>query len=113
MSNDNIPPIPACDEDAFVECFRPIVNHIDAEAGFDFGYGCCLFETYGAQFEFIRAQNPFCVWTLIETDGVLYADSGLHYVNRLGYFVSTTPLRPDECLSFCLQDETSDDEVQS
>jgi hypothetical protein len=40
------------------------------------------------------------VWTLIEADGVLYAESGLHFVNRLGYFVTETPVqgfRPEWC----------------
>ena len=39
----------ACDEDTFIERFRPIINHIDSNAGFDFGYGGCLFETYGVR----------------------------------------------------------------
>jgi Zn ribbon nucleic-acid-binding protein len=92
----------ACGEDAFVERFRPIVNHINPNASFDFGYGGCIFETYGEEYEFVCAQNPRCIWTLIEADGGLYAESGMHIVNRLGYFISETPLEPVEHLSFCL-----------
>jgi hypothetical protein len=44
--------------------------------------------------------------------GVPYAESGVHFVNRLGYFVSETPFQTDEYLSFCLDDEMSDDEAQ-
>jgi hypothetical protein len=101
-----------CQEDAFIERFRPIVNHINPNASFDFGYGGCIFETYGEEYEFVRAQNPRRIWTLIEADGVLYAESGVHFVNRLGYFVSETPFQTDEYLSFCLDDEISDDEAQ-
>ena len=91
-----------CEEDAFIERFRPIVNHIDANASFDFGYGGCKFETYGEEFEYVRMQKPDCIWTLIEEDGVLFVGSGLHFVNRLGYFVSQTPTEGDEMLSFRL-----------
>ena len=93
-----------CDEDAFLERFRPIVNHIAPNAGFDFGYGGCLFETYGEEFAFVRAQNLAYVWTLIEADGMLYADNGLHFVNRLGYFVAEKPVQDGEDFSFCLDD---------
>jgi len=85
-------PFLTCDEGAFIKRFRPIVNHIDPNAGFDFGYGSCLFETYGEEFAFVRAQNVAYVWTLVEADGVLYAESSLHFVNRLGYFVAETPV---------------------
>ena len=53
----------SCDEDTFIERFHPIVNHIDPNAGFDFGYGGCLFETYGQEFEFVRQQSAARVWT--------------------------------------------------
>jgi hypothetical protein len=91
--------------DTFIERFRPIVNHIDPNAAFDCGYGGCLFETYGQELEFVRQQSAARVWTLIEADGVLYADSGRHFVNRLGYFVSETPVQSGEALSFRLDDE--------
>lgn len=100
-----------CEEDIFIERFRPIVNHIDANASFDFGYGGCMFETYGEEFEYVRMQNLDCIWTLIEEDGVLFVGSGLHIVNRLGYFISQTPVRTDEVLSFCFGEDEND--VQS
>lgn len=96
---------PLSDEDTFIERFRPIINHINSNAGFDFGYGGCLFETYGEELAFVRAQSAARVWTLIEADGVLYAESGLHFVNRLGYFVAEKPVPDGEALSFCLDDE--------
>ena len=98
---DSIPQ-PVCEEDAFIERFRPIVNHIDPNASFDFVYGGCMFETYGEEFEYVRMQKPDCIWTLIEEDGVLFVGSGLHFVNRLGYFVSPTPVEGGEMLNFCL-----------
>lgn len=102
-----------CEEDAFIERFRPIVNPIDPNASFDFGYGGCMFETFGEEFEYVRAQNPACVWTLIDEDGALFVGSGLRFVNRLGYFISQTPIQTDEVLSFCFGEDEPDDEVQS
>lgn len=86
-----------CDEDIFIERFRPIVNHIDPNASCDFGYGGCMFETFGEEIEFVHKQNPDCIWTRIEEDGVLLVGSGLHFVNRLGCFVSRTPVDGGEC----------------
>ncbi len=100
---DSIPQT-VCEEDAFIERFRPIVNHIDPNASFDFGYGGCMFETYGEEFEYVRMQKPDCIWTLIEEDGVLFVGSGLHFVNRLGYFVSLTPVEGGEMQNFCLDE---------
>lgn len=98
-----------CEEDIFIERFCPIVNHIDANASFDFGYGGCMFETYGEEFEYVRMQKPYCIWTLIEEDGLLFVGSGLHIVNRLGYFVSQTPVQGDEMLSFRFDQDVPDD----
>jgi hypothetical protein len=94
------------DEDTFIERFRPIINHIAPNAGFDFGYGGCLFEIYGEEFAFVCAQSAARIWTLIDADGVLYAESGLHFVNRLGYFVAEAQVQDGEALSFCLDDES-------
>ena len=92
-----------CEEDIFIERFRPMVNHINPNASFDFGYGGCMFETYGEEFEYVRMQKSDCIWTLIDEDGVLFVSSGLRLVNRLGYFVSLTPVEGGEMLNFCFE----------
>jgi hypothetical protein len=89
-----------CDQDTFFERHRPIVNHIDSNASFDFGFGGCLFETFGEELVFVRLQDPACVWTVVDTDGVLTIESGFHCVNRVGYFVSETPMLPNIDSSF-------------
>lgn len=81
-------------EDAFDALFPLIRNHLDPNAtwSFDDGGGC-LFEVRGAEFDFIRSRDPRCVWTLIDgDDGLHYLVSGCHFVNRVGYLVSTVPL---------------------
>jgi len=67
-----------------------LANHINPSTGWDVeGVGCCLFETHGPEFEFVRQQDPRTIWTLIEGDnGDLCLISGLHVVNRVGYLIS-------------------------
>jgi len=80
------------DEDTFIERFGPRPNHLDTNASFDFGDGGCLFETYGDELAYIRTQDPRTVWTIIEGDEGLAIESGLHFVNRLGFIVTANPV---------------------
>jgi hypothetical protein len=83
-------------EDAFDATYPLVRNHLDPNASWGDGEGTgCLFETYGAELEFVRRQDPRTVWTLLDgDDGDLYLASGYHFVNRIGYLVSTVPI-PD------------------
>lgn len=79
--------------DEWCEHYKPIKNHIDPNAGF----GGEMFETYGAEVEFVKEQDPSKIWTVLTgDDGGLYLCSGWHYVNRLGYFVTEVPLESDK-----------------
>jgi vancomycin permeability regulator SanA len=49
-----------------------------------------MFETYGADYEYIQSLPPERVFTLLGTDK-LYASPGKHWVNRMGYFVVEIP----------------------
>jgi len=97
-------------EDAFLTLFPPTRNHLDSSAGFDFGDGGTLFETYGEELEFVRSQDPDRVWTLLECDGELHIVSGFHRVNRLGYFVCEQSI-PDG-VDFEVRLEHSTDETE-
>ena len=80
------------DEDTFIERFRPKPNHLDFTGGFDFGEGCCLFSSAGKDVKYVLAQRPNTIWTVVEgDDGQLVIESGLHFVNRLGYLVTDVP----------------------
>lgn len=75
-------------EDDFVSVYQPIANHLDPSAAFDWGEGHgSLFETYGNELAFVKAQAPKTIWTLLAVDGSLTIVSGYRYVNRLGYFI--------------------------
>lgn len=90
------------DEDAFVERFRPVPNHLDADCGFALDTGGCLFATNGDELQHVLAQDPRTVWTLVEADGRLFIESGLHIVNRLGYLVTEEPVDDDTVYTVAL-----------
>lgn len=87
------------DEDTFIARFEPLPNHLDPHCGFDLGGGGCLFASTGVEYQHVLAQDPRTVWTLIEADGRLYIESGIHIVNSLGYLVTRVPFRPNTAYS--------------
>ena len=94
-------------EDEFYEVYKPIKNHLDNNASFD-GF---LYETFGEEIEYCFKLSKLekRVWTIIECndedeeieeddDGMpscLYAVSGFHYVNRIGFMVTEKPYTKD------------------
>lgn len=84
-------------EDEFDARYTLLANHLNPNA--TWGYGGetgCLFETYGEELEFVRRHDPATIWTVLDgDDGDLFVASGYHFVNRIGYLVSTTPV-PDD-----------------
>jgi hypothetical protein len=78
-------------EDEFDTSYSLQPNHLNPDAGWVYGDGPgCLFETYGEELDFVRRQDPATVWTLVDgDDGDLYLLSGYHFVNRIGYLLST------------------------
>ena len=51
-----------------------------------------MFETYGAEIDFVRSQEPNLVWTIVEGDNdTMFFLKGFHLVNRLGFFITEVP----------------------
>jgi hypothetical protein len=72
----------------FFDKYKPIKNHIDANAAED----GCMFETFGLELEFVKQADPSKVWTLVEDDeGFLVIVNGYHHVNRMGYLITEVP----------------------
>jgi hypothetical protein len=66
--------------------FKPIKNHFR-----DPQHEEIAFETYGEEYEFVKAQDPRYVWTNIQGD---YSDlivAGWAFVNRLQYYITEVP----------------------
>ena len=74
------------------EQFKFMVNNYDENASFD----GLMFETYGDEVEFVKAQDENRIWTYGDgDDGGGYIWNGWHYINRLGYFITEVPCPPD------------------
>ena len=81
------------DEDRFIERFGPQPNHFEPNSGFDLGQGSCLFASTGEEYRYVLAQDRRTVWTLVEGDeGQMTIESGMHFVNRLGYIMTAKPV---------------------
>jgi hypothetical protein len=80
------------DFDEWCDTYKPIPNNYDENASFD----GAMFETYGAEVEFVKKADPAHVWMYGDGDsGNSYIWSGWGFVNRLGYFITEVPCPPD------------------
>ena len=91
------------DTDAFHQRFRPIPNHLDDNASEDFGDGGCLFETYGAELDYVRSHPSSRIWTIIDGEDDTVIVSGYHLCNRIGYILTEKPV--PEVESYTVRDE--------
>ena len=79
-------------EDEWFATYKPIKNTIDNNSSFD-GH---MFETYGEEVEFVKAQDENRIWMLGDgDDGGMYIWNGWGFVNRIGYFITEVPCPPD------------------
>lgn len=78
--------------DEWEATYKPITNHIDINASFD----GTMFETYGEEVEFVKAQDENRIWMYGDgDDGGSYIWSGWGFVNRIGYFITEVPCPPN------------------
>ena len=79
-------------EDEWFDTYKPIKNNIDTSASFD-GH---MFETYGAEVDFVKKADPAHIWTYGDgDDGGSYIWNSWSIVNRIGYFITEVPCPPD------------------
>jgi len=75
-------------EEEWFNTYKPIKNNLVESSSFD-GH---MFETYGEEVEFVKAQDENRIWMLGDgDDGGMYIWSGWGFVNRIGYFVTEVP----------------------
>lgn len=72
--------------------YKPKKNHLVEGASFqdESGVGI-MFETYGVEVDYVKSNSPQHIWTYVDEDGKGYILAGWHFINRLGYFVTTVP----------------------
>jgi hypothetical protein len=77
-------------EEQFEEQHDMIQNHFNDNAS----YNGELFETFGDEVLFVieKAKENRVVTILDGDEGDIYYVSGMHFVNRIGYLVTTKPL---------------------
>lgn len=85
----------------WVDKYKPIQNHIDENAAF----GGTMFETFGAEYDFVVSQDPAKVWTYVDGDGGSCIIDGWHFVNRLGYFITEVPRTTDESIEITVDSD--------
>ena len=79
-------------EEDWFNTYKPIKNNLVESSSFDDH----MFETYGEEVEFVKAQDENRIWMLGDgDDGGMYIWSGWGFVNRIGYFVTEVPCPPD------------------
>jgi hypothetical protein len=89
------------DLDEWFDKYKPIKNHIDETSSFD-GH---MFETYGEEVEFVKAQEESRIWMYGDgDDGEGHIWNGWHYINRIGYFITEVPCPADTDIQVNLND---------
>lgn len=66
-----------------------------------------IFETYGAEVEFVKSQDPLKVWTLLDDGEGEVIISGWHFINRVSYYIAELPFGENE--EVWVFDEVSED----
>ena len=89
------------DMDEWFDTYKPIKNHIDENSSFD----GCMFETYGDEVEFVKAQDENRIWMYGDgDDGEGHIWSGWGFVNRIGYFITEVPFPANTDIQVNLND---------
>ena len=86
----------------FSDFFKPIRNIFSNDPDQQ------MYETYGAELDFIMHAKPNNVWTYLQTDEGSVTVEGVHYVNRLGYFITEVPWIDSTSYEIDLQIDTCD-----
>jgi hypothetical protein len=58
-----------------------------------------LYETSGKGYE-VALQNSDKVWTMVDDHGVCVIKSGIHFANRLGYYLGTEEVKEEIIVDF-------------
>jgi hypothetical protein len=77
--------------ETFDEAYKPRKNHLVEGAPF----GGWMYETFGKEYEFVKAQPDNTIWTVLDVEGGTIISQGWHFVNRLGYIITEIPHTPD------------------
>ena len=74
--------------------YNPMVNHLNDDNGI-------AFETYGDEEDYVRQQDDRHVWTEMDGDNGVYIVNGMHFVNRIQYYITNKPWTDDVTITVC------------
>lgn len=60
----------------------------------------CWYDCAGKDLEFVLNQNILNVWTEMESGDNYFVYSGIHKMNRMGYYVTEIPYNENETVVF-------------
>jgi len=75
----------------FFKQYKPIQNHLVKDTSWD----GCMFETDGAELQFVLQQDPNHIWTIIDGEDDLEIINGFFKINSIGYII-TEVASPDD-----------------
>lgn len=84
-------------DDDFFDYFKPVPNTSKTAVSPGLNNDLFGFETFGTDLVAVQAaykENPDCIWTVIDAEGVSVVSSGFHHVNRMAYIISSVPCPP-------------------
>ena len=73
--------------------YLPMVNNITNEG--------ISYETYGDEVDYVSQQDERHVWTEMDGDNGVYIVNGMHYVNRIQYYITNKPWTDDVTITVC------------
>jgi hypothetical protein len=93
-------------QEEWIQKYQPQANHLDPNASWqdETGVGI-MYETFGAELDYVRSQDPLKVWTYMDgDDGSTVLSNGYALVNRIGYFVCAVPFKDDESIEITISE---------
>lgn len=94
----------------FEKTFKPIKNPF---YGKNFGSSEYMFETYGDEIDYVnkiaQEKGARYIWTDIDGDGWNTIDTGIHFVNRMGYYITEVPWSDEDNVQVILSDPDVDE----
>jgi hypothetical protein len=87
-------------QEEWIQKYQPQVNHLDPDASWqDENGNGIMYETFGAEKDYVYDQDPLKVWTYMDADdGGTVLTNGCAVINRIGYFVCAVPYAENESI---------------
>ena len=87
-------------DDEWDTTYQPVANAVSGYNEYD-----QLFETYGADLDFVLKHNRNRIWTQVDgDDDKIYIVNGYQLVNRIGYYITKKPHNVSDLITVTIGD---------